>query len=714
MIKPYLYLSILFSVLALNAGAQIGENAIPWSYSENIAKISSFVKMQSFDRAAFIRESIQSQMDHNKTYMFAKELDTLLNPENSGEWQEITKGRIWRVGIYSAGAYSLYLTFQAFHLSNGVRLFIYAPGYRELRGAYTSRNNNPGNIFSIAPMAGDSLIVELDVPRETENYGEMNITRVYHDCRNEFGRLATTGYKSLQSGTCMQDINCENGKYWQTEKRAVCKIVIDNELCSGALIGNTSGSQTPYVLTANHCISDSTHAAIATFTFNVEYLSCGSDALNGGQTVFGSTLIASTGNKLDFALLKLNRVPPVSAHPYYAGWDNSGDIPQSGVCIHQPWGLGKQIAIEYHPLITSSVGLDYDTLSDWEVSHWEVGTTQPGSSGAPLFNKHHLLVGNLTGGRAECDDPRFDYFSKFSLSWDKYTEPHDQLKPWLDPLNKGLSHIDGYDPYGFNVGICDTAWNIPDYEKLHLSKAGLDWGWISGHNSAGFTQFAEKFISNTSIQIPGIFLQVAKAHAGGTLSHITVKIWEGNTLSEMEKYDKIVFIKDLKPDAVNYVPLDSVVTVTGNFFIGYAINYNNPADSFAVYHTTEPVSSGVSTMYIYNGKWQNVNTMASLHQSASLGIGLSECYGSIQKPDNTKVNVYPNPCSDYLYVDMPTGTTIYGIDCYDITGKQLPGKFEFSEEKNKLQFQLPDGIYILRITTGEKVYITRFIVSKHI
>ncbi len=78
----------------------------------------------------------------------------------------------------------------------------------------------------------------------------------------------------------------------------------------------------------------------------------------------------------------------------------------------------------------------------WRVKHWDIGFTERGSSGAPLFDQHHRIIGTLSGGKSECDAPYDDYFQKLSESWNATT----QLRHWLDPVSSGVTVMDGFDP----------------------------------------------------------------------------------------------------------------------------------------------------------------------------------------------------------------------------------------------------------------------------
>lgn len=70
----------------------------------------------------------------------------------------------------------------------------------------------------------------------------------------------------------------------------------------------------------------------------------------------------------------------------------------------------------------------------WRVD-FTVGTTQPGSSGGPLFNQDHRVVGQLFGDRTPdgssfCSRHRGDY-GRFDLSWTGGGTPQTRLSDWL-------------------------------------------------------------------------------------------------------------------------------------------------------------------------------------------------------------------------------------------------------------------------------------------
>lgn len=706
--KTILYI-LLIALWPAGLKAQINQGGIPYSISYSLAPLVEFEQMPAFQRLKLLSEDAEKRAKGLKDLRFAKMFDVAFHPYNSGTWEETGEGRVWRLGIQSKNASSLYLVFKEYQLVQGVKLFIYNESQTGLAGAFTSKNNNKINRLTIAPIEGEKLIIELNIPFGTENFGRLMLGRVGHDYKNAFGKSKLKSVAE-SSEPCNVDIVCPAGEPWKDEKRAVCKIVANGELCTGTLVNNTDEAKLAYLLTAQHCMEDQTVAEEATYIFNYEKISCGGKEYTSPMSLSGSELLATTNYLLDFSLVNLLEYPPLYYRPFFAGWDAREVEPSSATCLHHPNGDATKITIDYHPLSTGNYGEDYDPYSHWMVSSWELGSTQGGSSGAPIFNSQHRVVGTLTGGPASCESPSGDFFTKFSLAWNKYPNPENQLKYWLDPNNKGVMFMTGMKPYK-EVEECDTFWNVPDDEFITTIKSGLSWGSISGHNSKRFVQFAEKFHSNTLLQTPGVFLYVAENSYANPLSYITLKIWDGSFAPTTEIYSRNVYLRSLRDNEINFIGFDTLVSLAGTFFIGYEVNYQNKPDTFSVYHASDRGTQGPSTMFVNDGSWKNIDAAASVY--TSLSVGLLTCGGNMVRPKAKKIAVFPNPSSSVAQVDIPEGITITGVECFDLTGRRMP--LSYRRGDNTLVIypgDLANGIYVLKLITYSKPLITKFQVVK--
>lgn len=441
---------VFFLFSGLSSSAQISHDGYPY-----FKKIASHMKFETVlmpvekmlnlksERALETR----SRLKHAK---FAHEFIVDKTTDNSGTWTVLSNGqRVWNLAIASPGAYSLSIVFEKFRLPVGGKLFVYNYTNDRVLGAYTEKNNKNSGRFAIEPLAGDELIIEYIEPIKPEFKTELKLGRVYHDFKNVFRILdpKSSQVKSA-SGACNVNINCDQGLNWQVEKRAVCHMTYGGWIATGTLINNSRKDGRPYILTAHHVISEESLAQQAIFYFNYEAETCEGTTGSKSQSVSGSNLRATT-NHLDFTLLEMSSIPPSIYQPYYAGWDRSGSIPNQTVCIHHPSGDVKKISIDQDPPSTDTyIDSDYtfDTNTHWLILNWEVGTTEGGSSGSPLFDTQHRLIGDLTGGDANCTNSVNDFFAKFSASWDTYPANENQLKYWLDPDNTGVLVLDGYNP----------------------------------------------------------------------------------------------------------------------------------------------------------------------------------------------------------------------------------------------------------------------------
>ena len=188
------------------------------------------------------------------------------------------------------------------------------------------------------------------------------------------------------------------------------------------------------------------------------------------MTVQGSTRLANFFIS-DFALLLLNETPPDSFNIYYSGWSAEDNSADSSVGIHHPRGDIKKITFDYDSVTaTSWLGAAPGT-THWRIGNWEDGTTEPGSSGSPLYDKNKRIIGQLHGGFASCISITADWYGRIARSWSGGGSSSNSLKPWLDPVNSGLLVLNGYDPLDVKIthtSLSDTEDTLNDYEIVTL------------------------------------------------------------------------------------------------------------------------------------------------------------------------------------------------------------------------------------------------------
>jgi hypothetical protein len=209
------------------------------------------------------------------------------------------------------------------------------------------------------------------------------------------------------------------------------------------MVNNTAADSTPYFMTANHC-GIAFNAASLVVYWNFETSVCGGipdGLLNQWQT--GSYHRASYSPS-DFTLVELDQDPDPAWGITFAGWDRSGADASSAVAIHHPNCDEKRISFEYQSTtVTSYLGTSVPgDGTHVRVTDWDLGTTEPGSSGSPLFDQNHRVIGQLAGGYAACGNDLSDWYGRFARSWTGGGSSSTRLSNWLDPGSTGAMSVD--------------------------------------------------------------------------------------------------------------------------------------------------------------------------------------------------------------------------------------------------------------------------------
>ncbi|MFN8713419.1 MAG: T9SS type A sorting domain-containing protein [Bacteroidota bacterium] len=435
-------LSGLLMPLFMQAGQGEGGQPLSFKFAENTSRVP-VETMQPFNVDSML--TVAHQQDAVKgPYKFGYNHFVNINLRNSGVWQNLPDGtRFWRVAIKCPGAVSVNLAFNNFHIPEGGKLFVYSTDRQQILGAFTSTSNFADQLFGTELITGEEVMVEYIEPAAVAGQGTMNIYRITHGFRgvSEYVNNVSRGFGD--SGACNNNANCPGGASWSDQKRSVvCLVSGGSEFCTGALVNNTCQDGTPYVLTADHCGSAD---GSWVFRFNWESSGCSNPTSNPtSQSLSGGTARASNPGS-DVHLCQINTTPPANYNVYYSGWSNLNVPADSACCIHHPAGDIKKITWARNPTISST----YGSADCWRTTQWTSGVTEPGSSGSPLFDQNHRIVGQLFGGPSACNVPASslnDYYGKFSYSWNTGTTPATRLRDWLDPCNTNPTTLDGYDP----------------------------------------------------------------------------------------------------------------------------------------------------------------------------------------------------------------------------------------------------------------------------
>lgn len=368
-------------------------------------------------------------------------------PATHGTW-EVLDGSwsLWRLRIQAPDANHVNLGFQQFVLPPGARLTVYAADYTDVLRPFDSADHSPTGELWTPVVQGAEIVAELYV--QTAQRPTVALDLVHVGSGYRFFGAGPSALGEDLSGSCEVDVACAQGAPWLAEVRSVAALSSAGSIfCTGFLVNNTAQDLRNYFLTANHCGVSAGAAASLVVYWNYQRSGCGTGSYSLTQFNTGAVLRASFAGS-DFTLLELNNPPSPSFGVSYAGWNRSVVDAQNATGIHHPSGDVKKISFEYQATATTSYG---GGTSPGDGSHvvvidWDLGVTEPGSSGSPLFDQNHRVIGQLHGGGSACGNNFADWYGKFAVSWTGGGSAATRLSNWLDPLGTGAVTLDTLAP----------------------------------------------------------------------------------------------------------------------------------------------------------------------------------------------------------------------------------------------------------------------------
>ena len=360
-----------------------------------------------------------------------------VTPTTHGTWETLNDGRrLWRLRIIDETAVSLNLGIENYQMPIGGELRIYSSDMSLVHGPYTERHNFSHNQLWTPIIPGKQMIVEVIVPAAKENDLALEFGSVNHGFSPVFGNPEWDYDEHVLDFHV--DTACENNPDWRRQMPAVAAYTLRGTFsCSGSLINNTHNDYEPLFLTARHCApggqpfgnwQDDAPTTLV-FYWNYENSSCRSAHTPQNQhrgdgdlsqaTIGGAVLLSQyrsfeTEEKqaTDHALLRLQKLPDPKYSVYFSGFDarKSDWTHASLVGIHHPTLFEKRISETSGPVARIQ---DYSypingvrymlAKSAFTIEGWNSGGTEGGSSGSPLFNNEHRIIGSLFGGNVRRD-----------------------------------------------------------------------------------------------------------------------------------------------------------------------------------------------------------------------------------------------------------------------------------------------------------------------
>ncbi|HNR30809.1 MAG TPA: Calx-beta domain-containing protein [Candidatus Hydrogenedentes bacterium] len=407
---------------------QVQEAITPWSVRHGIG-FSHVATLPPLDLRRLLDEDARAAEDAEKGLLrigifrdLTPPLETRMAARGMSAWQTLPDGALlWCVMIESPKAVGQRLEITATGLPPGVEIVVYnVRDPKECYGPFTASDADSG-VFWTPTCFSDAVAFECRVPPgvSPENV-TLRLARIGHVYRDPVKLIETRA----AAGACNLDVTCYSD--WAATARGVGGLgtvgLTGLLWCTGSLIADLDFcTQTPYLLTANHCIPTTQRSDSLEVYWLYQTAACNGSAPGPAtvpRTTGGADRLAFMGGRgdqgggNDFCLLRLRNDPPPGMT--FLGWSTvAPPLATEVTCVHHPRGDFKRIS--------------FGGLTDTENPHaewfheatWNAGTTEPGSSGSPLMiTATQQIIGQLWGGGASCIDLTApDYYGRFDVTY---------------------------------------------------------------------------------------------------------------------------------------------------------------------------------------------------------------------------------------------------------------------------------------------------------
>ena len=390
-----------------NAGIRTRANADLPSvrYGSNVDLNQPGVTLEQLDAGSLALEPNQIGINRSVEVSPNTRAQKFVNPDGS---------QLVVLIIKSPSASGVGVHFRNFALADGEEVYVYGATTDSIVfGPFTDKGPWGSGEFWSGTVDGDTAVIEF-YKRTDENGQGFEIFEISHILAELDWRLRSNEPDILN---CEVDASCSG----DLEKNSVARILFNSNgphVCTGTLLNNTAQDETPYFLTANHCVdSQAVAQTVETYWF-YQTTSCNSGVLrNWVHTGPGANLLATQASN-DFSFIRLQNNAPGGA--FFSGWTATAQSAGANVFgLHHPDGYIPPSANSYLRRSTGSImNTNFNCLglvNGYEIG-WTSGTLEPGSSGSGLFTSNgHYLVGVLSCGPAPptCNNPGAGY-SKFA------------------------------------------------------------------------------------------------------------------------------------------------------------------------------------------------------------------------------------------------------------------------------------------------------------
>ncbi len=473
-------LLIFIAVIAIPAYSQLiydkMGDIIPFSQSEKYKELICVGKIQnmvlpSYDNDFLFKEANNGKARHEVGPAFAAgfHIDTSINIKTHGKRIDIDEGSLWIYKIESETAESLTPVIEVFDIPEGGYLSFITVDFEDDPKTFSDEmiqeylEDFPDYRFDNYSYGidGKHAIIEYFEPKEAVSDLPVLLYQITYFYAGRFikkSMLKTGGHSPNGSLSCQKDVMCSEASDWIDQAHSVGYIEIPfeyfgNPYLSTGTVGflnkedDYDDEDKPYFLSCGHLfypelgsgkfdISNNYGSAVKVY---VDYVNptCNSTVVVRGKRIGGaSKLKLGSGFKGDLTESddysfwqtdkKLKKL--LDKRIEYAAWDYSHNFADEGYAV-----LGHPQRDAMKILIDDDAGYA-PAQQGYFLLQPDVGVTESGFSGAPVFNSEKEVIGWVVSGDdgADCDDVGTAYLNGGffqNIWWDviEYLSPNQHL-----------------------------------------------------------------------------------------------------------------------------------------------------------------------------------------------------------------------------------------------------------------------------------------------
>ena len=296
---------------------------------------------------------------------------------------------------------------------------------------------------------------------------------------------------------------------------------------------------------------------------------------------------------------------------------------------------------------------------------------------------------------------------------DNSTQACPRLKNFLFDMNDDvdtatyhITHIISVDESTSNAKG-DTLYGVQSFKNYYAYDDGIPergYGVVPGESC-----FASQFSISMPDILCGVYLLFNRTHKDANYDFFDIVVWNNNNGKPGNEFYRLKNQRPIWDDEeiykFAYYPFDEILKVNGTIYVGI------------MQHEKESINIGFDTsndnsqynFYDVGYGWENSEMQGSLMIRPALGSDMTfiKEENVIQK---TRLGLHPNPSNNVINISELEADLCEEIMIFDMTGRLMK---HFTNNVNLDVSDLPDGLYMMRVVTGEgKRYTEKFMISK--